>query len=145
MLQFIPVVASAVARAGAPVLAKIAARIGSAANPTAIMATIKANPVMASLVAVELWGAGSDIVSEMASASPEMGEALSAIGYKPDSGDSAADGAVAKFDDEFEILERASDLLGGFDNFLTLRNALKMDDAVVTLYNNLNKTWKRRR
>lgn len=145
MLQFLPVVASAVARAGAPILARIGARIGTAANPSAIMAAVKSNPVMASLVAVELWGAGSDIVSEMASASPEMGEALSAIGYKPDSGDSAADGAIAKFDDEFAILESACDILGGFDNFLTVRNALKMDDSVVTLYNNLNRTWKRRR
>lgn len=144
MYQMIPVIAGAVGRAAGPTLSRIAARIGAAANPAAIMAAVKDNPVTASLVAAELWGAGSDIVKEMAAASPVVAEAVSAIGYRPDSGDASVDDGLSKFDDEFQVLERAADILGGFDNFIALRNALKCDDQVVTLYSNLNRTWKRR-
>lgn len=144
MYHMIPVIANAVGRAAGPTLSRIAARIGTAASPSAIMATVKANPVTAGLVAVELWGAGSDIVKEMSAASPEVAEAVSAIGYRPDSGDASVDEGLGKFDDEFQLLEQAADILGGFDNFITLRNALKCDDQVVTLYSNLNRTWKRR-
>lgn len=144
MLQMIPVIASAVARASGPTLARISARIGTAANPAAIMAVVKNNPVTASLVAVELWGTGSDILKEMSAASPAVAEAVSAIGYRPDPGDESVDNSLGKYDDEFQLLEQAADILGGFDNFITLRNALKCDDQVATLYANLNRTWKRR-
>lgn len=144
MYNMIPVIAGAVGRAAGPTLSRIAARIGTAASPAAIMAAVKANPVTASLVAVELWGTGSDIVKEMSAASPDVAEALSAIGYRPDPGDAAVDEGLGQFDDEFQLLERAADILGGFDSFITLRNALKCDDQVVTLYSTLNRTWKRR-
>lgn len=143
MLQLIALIGQAVARAGAPTLARIAARTGSAANPAAIMASIKGNPAMAVLVAVELWGAGSDIVGEIAKESHDAAQALAAIGYKPDAGDETSDN-ISRYEDEFAVLERASDILGGFDNFIAVRNALKCDDVVVTLYRNMNTNWKRR-
>lgn len=144
MSKLIPIIADAVGRAAGPTLSRIAARIGTAASPAAIMAAVRANPLLVGMVAVELWGAGSDIVKEISAASPEMAEAISAIGYRPDSGDASVDGGLGKFDDEFQLLEQAADILGGFDSFITLRNALKCDDQVVTLYSTLNRTWKRR-
>lgn len=144
MYQLIQLIGGAVARASGPTLSRIGARIGAAANPSAIMAAIKGNPVTAGLVATELWGAASDIVAEIAATSPEVSEALSAVGYKPDAGDGAVRDNLSRYEDEFTILEQASDILGGFSNFITVRNALKCDDAVVALYENVNRTWKRR-
>lgn len=144
MKELLQLIAGAIGRAAGPTLSRIAARIGTAATPAAIMAAVKANPATATLVAVELWGAGSDILKEVSAASHDVAEALSAIGYRPDSGDASVDEGLGKFDDEFQLLERAADILGGFDSFITLRNALKCDDEVVTLYSNLNRTWKRR-
>lgn len=139
MGPLIPVASRALASAGPGVLQQIATRIGTAANPSAILAAMKNNPVTTVLVGAELFGTASDFVKSVVASHPEITQLIdriSDIDYKPDGFESIDDAksGLVRYKDEFDLIEQCSRFLGGRDNLLKLRNLLKVSDDVFHLH-----------
>lgn len=139
MGPLIPIASRALATAAPGVLQRIATRIGGAANPSAILAAMKNNPVTTALVGVELFGVSSDFVKTVVNDNPEITqliERISDIDYQPDefsAVDDAGTGLV-RYKDEFDLIEECSRFLGGRERLMKFRNLLKISDEVFRLH-----------
>lgn len=149
MGPLIPLAARAMASASPGALQKIATRIGSAANPSAILAAMKNNPVTTVLVGAELFGPASDFVKTVVSSHPEVSkliDQISDIDYKPDGFEPIDDAqtGLVRYKDEFDLIEYCSRALGGRDNLMRLRNVLKVSDEVFKLHEQVTSMGYRR-
>lgn len=138
MGPLIPIASRAIASASSSVIQKIATRIGSAANPAAILAAMKNNPVTTVLVGAELFGPASDFVKTVVASHPEVSsliEQIADIDYKPDTFSAVEDPkGLGQYKDEFDLIEHCTRALGGRDNLMRLRNMLKLSDDVFRLH-----------
>jgi hypothetical protein len=119
----------------------IAARLGiaqSKVNPKTLIQMVRKNKVAAAFVAYELYGAGSEIVSEMAASDAELGRIIETLGYQPDVvKDTTNVNNISQFVEEFETITHASDAVGGLDRLIAIRKALTFDNDMFELYMNV--------
>lgn len=136
-----PALGRALSTAAAPQLAKIGARIGSAANPQAIIAAAKNNPVTAALVTMELGDMGSKIYDMIVGAHPDVPEKIANAVDTVFRADKVAPGtraSIAQQREELEVISKAARAVGGFEQLLAVRNALLLDDEHYGLYRDLS-------
>lgn len=135
----IPLASRALASAAPGMLQRVATRIGAAANPSAILAAMKNNPVTTVLVGAELFGPTSDFVKTVVRENPEIAQLvdrISDIDYQADAFEPIDDAktGLTRYKDEFDLIEYCSRVLGGRDNLTRLRNVLKIEDSVFHLH-----------
>lgn len=127
-------------------IAKISSIIKSAPTTDAIIAAIKANPVTATLVGLELFGAASDFFKYITDQEPEMEKLLqratpAAVSFQQDkdSDSSRKDflEQLRKYRNELELIASASAVLGSRERLLVVRNAVKLDDFYFDLRDDL--------
>jgi hypothetical protein len=118
--------------------ARLAGRLGISAakvTPASLTTLIRQNKVAAAFVAYEVYGAGSDIVREMAASDAELARIIETLSFSPDVvKDTENVNQIGNFADEFSVITRAADQIGGVDALLNLRAALALDNSHYQLY-----------
>lgn len=117
---------------------KIAKMIGSAPNPSAILAAARSNPVMTGLTLYQLGEIGTDAYQTLIANHPEVGEALEGMVFAADEITSTFVGDLSKYREELELVEDAARFVGGLGNLIKLRNALNLDPKFYALKMQLN-------
>jgi hypothetical protein len=116
----------------------IAVRLGmstSKITASSLASLARQNKVTAALIAYEVYGIGSDIVNEIAASDPELASIIENLSLKEDVIDdttSASD--IIKFAEEFEVIQKAADNVGGMDALINLRTALSMSTETLALF-----------
>lgn len=94
---------------------------------------IKANPAMSGLVAIELYGLGSELYQLMAEDEELAAAVTMALGIQSPDRLSALQTDAGAMDDEIAAIQATCRRLGD-DGFLQLRKAVNCDDDVVAYY-----------
>ena len=131
------------------VTARLAKRIGlDDASPSGIIAAARANPVTAALVALEAGQAGSELLEVLRADHAEMIEQLEAINFEPDTIEADTKlSDLERYQNELDILDDASAILGGDRNLYAVLNACRMaveDSGVLVLRERMQKMGLRR-
>jgi hypothetical protein len=116
----------------------IAARLGIATakvSTNSLITMAKKNKITAAFIAYELYGAGSEIVREMAEADAAIADIVEQLGYQPDVvSETTSVNDIALFSEEFATIRDAADAVGGLNNLVRIRKALELSPATYQLY-----------
>lgn len=127
------VIGRGLATAAPTLLKQVGARVGAAASPSAIMSAIKGNKLLTAMVAWDVLGPTASEVLNFIDENPEVRSALQAMQNTNWQPEYQLDN-LPTLKDEFDLIEDVSRSLGGYDNLIALRNALKIQDEVHTRY-----------
>lgn len=116
------------------VVSKIATKVGTQANPAAILKAIKGNKLLTAYTLYELYGAGDQTLNAMMQADEDVARTIQLFGFTPDEPGGGTTGDLAKMADEFEILSAAVSMMGSFNRLLTLKKALSLSDETWMQY-----------
>jgi len=133
-----PALGRLLATAAPQLMAKIAARIGTVATPSAIMAAIKANPFTAAMVAWELGEAGTTVYTQVAEAHPEVVKQIESTIFRADKVAPGTRQNLVQQREELDIIARAARAAGGFENLIAFRQAMLLEDEHFALYRELS-------
>jgi precorrin-2 methylase len=118
--------------------AKIAARLGIATSKVTadgLANMVRKNKVTAAFVAYELFGAGSEIVQELAAQDEQLAKIVETLGYEPDKvSDTENVIDITKFGEEFATIRDAAEAVGGLANLVSIRKALTLDEKTYQLF-----------
>lgn len=120
--------------ASGPTLAKIAKRVGTAANPQAIIDAVKNNKMATAYVLYELYGASEEFLVAMKQVDEEVAHVVSLFGFQPDEPSATAISDLSSMTEEFDVLSSAIRVIGSFERLLVLKKALSLSDATFMHY-----------
>lgn len=120
--------------ASGPTLEKIAKRVGTQANPQAIINAIKNNKLATAYVLYELYGVTDDILTAMREVDEEVARVVALFGFQPDEPSTTAVADLSTMTEEFEVLSSAIRVVGSFERLLVLKKALTLSDATYVYY-----------
>lgn len=121
----VPAIESAM-RSSPALVQSIATRIGTAANPKAILEAVKNSPVVAGLTLWQIGEIGTSAYQTLVENHPEVGEVLMSL-IPPDEIADDFSSTLGRYTDELDLLDDAARTVGGFSNLLRLRQALNLD------------------
>lgn len=133
----VPAIESAIA-ATPSLVSRIAAAIGSKASPSAILAAVKSNPVVAGLTLAQIGSTGYDAYQQLLENHPEVAEMLKDLSFKADEIQPDFIGNLGQYREELELVEDAARFVGGMSNLIRLRQALELDLKYYGLKMQLN-------
>lgn len=120
--------------ASGPTLAKIAKRVGTAANPQAIIDAVKNNKLATAYVLYELYGASEETLAALREVDDEVARVVSLFGFQPDEPSPTAIADLSSMSEEFEVISAAIRVMGSFERLLVLKKALTLSDATFMHY-----------
>lgn len=102
-----------------------------------IVAAVKANPLTAALVIMEMGDAANEIASLVSEVDPEVGQHLVNMGFSVDP--IPADGLIsfadlARYQDDVAAIDSVARDVGGIAALVRLRTVLAMSDAHFDMY-----------
>lgn len=90
------------------------------------------NKAIAAYMIYDIFGPESDEWNELVASDPEIADFMRHFTFVEDKVEGANN--AMNFTDEFKYISDAAGLVGGFDNFLSLRNAFKLSNETIMLY-----------